>query len=719
MTEAAAKATDAAGGWLSVEEQAAWLEGSGLFDADWYLARHDWRGEPPAAPALHYLTAGGLAGLRPNPLFDSAWYLATNADVRGSGMNPLLHYLRSGAAEGRRPSVLFGAPPDPGAALGGENALARFLAGGWRDLASPHPLFAPRWYLDRYPAVARQGLNPLWHYLSEGDGEGLRPHPLFDPAWYLLSATQARAGGRAALEHYVESGWRQGASPHPLFDSAFYLQLYPDIAAAGMDPLLHFLNTGAGEGRQPHPLFDLAWYVEQAPAGLAPGDNPLLHYLERGAALGCDPSPEFDSAWYLSAYPEVAAAGCSPLEHYVTQGRARGYRTRPPVGRLASRAWLRPAGESAVPGVNLVGPVGFVNGLATSARGFADCLSAAGCRLNVVPWERDFAGSDRLEPPAYPRGETQPINLIHLNLDLLTQSRLLRAPELQRLMRPGRYNILVPYWELAALEPVWAPTLAAFDEIWCASGFMARAFRAATDRPVRVVRPALAPRPPAEERARAALGLPEGRFLFAYLADASSGFGRKNPLGLARAYAEAFAPEEGAACLLKVGYAGQRHPALEELRALAAARPDIVLLEGMLEDALLADLYGLIDCYVSPHRAEGLGLTVIEAMAAGKPVIATRYGGVEDFVSPATALVVEHDLVEVGPGNAPYGEGFVWAEPRPAALRARLREVFDRPRLARSLGARGRAEVERLFSRETTALAAGRELRRIWSGAAA
>ena len=61
--------------------------------------------------------------------------------------------------------------------------------------------------------------------------------------------------------------------------------------------------------------------------------------------------------------------------------------------------------------------------------------------------------------------------------------------------------------------------------------------------------------------------------------------------------------------------------------------------------ALVAD----VDCYVSLHRSEGLGLTMAEAMAAGTPVIATGYSGNLDFMLPGSALLVDATEIEIGP----------------------------------------------------------------------
>jgi glycosyltransferase involved in cell wall biosynthesis len=55
-------------------------------------------------------------------------------------------------------------------------------------------------------------------------------------------------------------------------------------------------------------------------------------------------------------------------------------------------------------------------------------------------------------------------------------------------------------------------------------------------------------------------------------------------------------------------------------------------------------IYGALDVGVLASRSEGTPLALIEAMAAGKPVIATRVGGVADVVADGrTGLLVEDD----------------------------------------------------------------------------
>ncbi len=57
----------------------------------------------------------------------------------------------------------------------------------------------------------------------------------------------------------------------------------------------------------------------------------------------------------------------------------------------------------------------------------------------------------------------------------------------------------------------------------------------------------------------------------------------------------------------------------------------ISVIGGNLSPPELRALYGMADCYVSPYRAEGFNLPVLEAIACGTPVIVTQGGATDDF----------------------------------------------------------------------------------------
>lgn len=61
----------------------------------------------------------------------------------------------------------------------------------------------------------------------------------------------------------------------------------------------------------------------------------------------------------------------------------------------------------------------------------------------------------------------------------------------------------------------------------------------------------------------------------------------------------------------------------------------------------IADWYAALDLYIAPQRWEGFGLTPLEAMATGVPVIATRVGAFEELIveGDTGALVPRDDLL--------------------------------------------------------------------------
>ncbi|QDL98670.1 glycosyltransferase family 4 protein [Rhodopseudomonas palustris] len=501
-----------------------------------------------------------------------------------------------------------------------------------------------------------------------------------------------------------------------LFDGEFYLAAYSDVKAAGIDPLQHYVEYGAREMRAPNPWFDPNYYRSQF-VDFPRSTNPLLHYAQEGERLGFKPHPKFDPRRYQTLYPVVSGAKVPPLWHFLNFGsmdhmEARRYtppRRIDPV-KPALRKWTRP---TSVPlGVNFVSPLSRISGLGVSARGFVDALQTADIPVHLIEWTEGFEHQETVDSGLKGVAELQPINLIHMNADIfhLVSNGLRQTGVLS----PDRYNIGIWYWELAAFRHEWMPWVALLDEIWCASSFNARSVDVVSARPVNLLRPAVVPPVAPGQFSRSHFGLNEDSLVFFYNCDLSSRIDRKNPEALARAFREEFGDDPRYQLVLKIGMA-DRHPnSTRRVASATGGATNILLMDRTLTDPELADLLHHTFAYVSPHRSEGLGLTIIEAMLSGCPVIATPYGGAADFVVDGVARPLAHRLTEIEVTDEPYRRGCVWADPIVADIRRAMRELADAPDAARALGQRGKAHAEALFSREATSRAVRTRLDEIW-----
>jgi glycosyltransferase involved in cell wall biosynthesis len=147
------------------------------------------------------------------------------------------------------------------------------------------------------------------------------------------------------------------------------------------------------------------------------------------------------------------------------------------------------------------------------------------------------------------------------------------------------------------------------------------------------------------------------------------------------------------------------HVLLEAIRDVAHSIPSVHLLViGHEDDLTIAELQGYarqldivdnvtflgfradiaqltrdVDLFLLPSLWEGFGLVLIEAMALGLPVVASRVG-------PIPEVVLDGETGKlVPPGNA-------------AALAQAIRELLESPDTTLTMGQRGRERVEREFS---------------------
>jgi glycosyltransferase involved in cell wall biosynthesis len=248
-------------------------------------------------------------------------------------------------------------------------------------------------------------------------------------------------------------------------------------------------------------------------------------------------------------------------------------------------------------------------------------------------------------------------------------------------------------WELDRFPRAFHGAFFYLDEVWVPSAYALEAISRASPIPVvRVPLPISAGRLRSPGLGRTHFGLPEHAFVFLFVFHARSVLARKNPAGVIRAFGRAFEGQADVRLVLKV--VGRDRGIRDTLRT-EAADPRVMVVDRVFERDELSALVAVSDCYVSLHRSEGVGHTMAEAMALGKPVIATGYSANTDFMNAGNSFLVQYDLVRLDRDYGPYRRGGVWAEPSVEQASELMRFVYETPGAAAEVARRGRAEIWR------------------------
>jgi glycosyltransferase involved in cell wall biosynthesis len=371
------------------------------------------------------------------------------------------------------------------------------------------------------------------------------------------------------------------------------------------------------------------------------------------------------------------------------------------VERAVARAVQVPPVDDGL-AVRVTGYLGHTLGLGAAARGYVTALRAA-----EVPVSTVSVPLHHLELPvrledAYGRHGFEDVNhgarhgfeIVAVNADELPGFVTRLGEDYFEGPRIGIWG-----WETNTIPRRWQQAFALVCEIWVYSRFMAENIGAQAPVPVRALPPPVQhPNEPAEP---IRLGVPQG-FTFLFVFDYLSTVQRKNPVGLIEAFKRAFAPGEGPQLLIKTINAPLRPLSEEEVLWAADGREDIHVIDRSLSAQELNGLMAACDCYVSLHRAEGFGLTLAEAMAIGKPVIATGYSGNVDFMDDENSYLVDFEIGRVGPECEIYPPEGEWAEPSVEHAAELMRHVSAKPHEAARKGERASADVARLLSPEAT-----------------
>ncbi|WP_295528896.1 glycosyltransferase family 4 protein [uncultured Pseudacidovorax sp.] len=698
------------------------LQPNPLFDSAWYLQQNLDVAEAGAQPLVHFIRAGSQEGRNPNPYFDLRWYMMVIgklAGMRSSDGYPLRHYLEHGADLAVDTSSRFDSDwylqHNPDAQRSGMPPLVHYLTIGAPRGASPN-----RREQHRTPGrpLADLPLHCVKPFRVNPASEEIALLALTTPT------RVERGQAEAFLEHLSRRGVRVlvvGATPalgggpttERLMAAADGLHLQPE-ASTPFKAWAHLMRRLPGLGRARHmhwldarmlelgghpDLLDRALDAMRRPAApvitLARGGrdgsilpwtgwitfteealcSPAFHaFVQRVTDLPAERRYlDWQEADFVRSFHAARPGWESAVQLDDAQLSLSGWKQRlealPREDELPATAAppeappLAPAEPS--PRLLFLGPWNYNNGLGVASRSYLSALRRTHFDLHLEPVARPFHVHRRIAPAVPMRDFAGPadVAVIHLNPDSLAS---VPTADQRRGIDAAGLRVGLWVWETERVPASWLPAFDQVDALWAPTEFCKKVFAQHTDLPIDVVPhvvgdPAIRPNPQEIRRTKQELGIALDERVILYVFDGASFLVRKNPFALIRAFESSGLATQGWRLVLKTKHLFDSRDAGSRLQALADACEGCLLIDRSLDRQAMRSLMSMADIYASPHCAEGFGLTVAEAMVAGKLVVATDYSGTRDFLDASTGMPVRYTLVTLEEDHGPYLKGDTWA----------------------------------------------------------
>lgn len=399
--------------------------------------------------------------------------------------------------------------------------------------------------------------------------------------------------------------------------------------------------------------------------------SPIDHFNSRFP----DKAPDIDD------YSKTYISGLSPDKNYHFVEKIRNSLTSPKSIEIA---------------INFAGYLNVPTGMGEAARSVYSSLQQKDLETSTfcIPNPRAFSSQIPSTPFLFgwPKSRAD-ISITVANADT--------KPILETILPKdfwAKKNVAYWLWETEELPQKFKSSALGFDEIWTSSEYAALAIKKTTNLPVKVVPLALdLENIDRAQSDRAKFGLPATGTLFGFNFDPQSVLERKNLRGLVAAFKKAFDEQNDCYLILKAN--GKTQDAFEYERIRAEAKSQkIIFFESTLSRRDSFDFMKSLDVYVSLHRSEGFGLTCAEAMALGKPVIASNYSGNLDFMNTSNSILITTKVIETKRSFGPYPVGTRWGDPDISEAAQAMKTMLN-SELRNDLGKVAAASIRKTLSK--------------------
>jgi len=280
----------------------------------------------------------------------------------------------------------------------------------------------------------------------------------------------------------------------------------------------------------------------------------------------------------------------------------------------------------------------------------------------------------------------------------------------EKYKEPGKVMVNHTIWETTKLHPDWVPYINNnADKLLVATQWNVDVFRdSGVTIPIGCVPHCINKDDDLMVSPYQLANISDSTYLFGFVSQWTE---RKDPLSLLKAYWYAFQQNEDVALVLKTYRSSYAESEKELIRSTIKRLksimvfdtfPKIYFISDMLTEDEMRGLYKRMDCYVTLDRGEGWGLGPFQAGAYGKPVIATGFGGVTEFLKEDNSYLVNYTLSPTHgmPYSPWYRSEQLWAQADIRHGAELMRKVYANQDAAKEAGAKLRTYIHDNFSYE-------------------
>lgn len=242
----------------------------------------------------------------------------------------------------------------------------------------------------------------------------------------------------------------------------------------------------------------------------------------------------------------------------------------------------------------------------------------------------------------------------------------------------GKYNIALWAWELEKLPEKWIEASKKFDEIWTISEFCKNAFELNLPKKeiIQLNIPGEFKKKMDKTECKRLLNL-ENKFVTLFAFDAHSDIERKNPKAVIESFKNSLTKYEDCVLIIKSHNLNQ----FQKSQLSYDVPKSVIIINEDWTPEKMQILFNATDVYISLHRSEGSGLSIMEAIMLEIPVVCTNWSGNLDFCLKDYCQLVDYEMTSIDQNSNYYrmfgGAQIEWANPLVEDASKKLLEVYQ------------------------------------------